>query len=306
MRPVTVPPVGFVGMGEVVRVFGRGMRRHHPDRELLSYGCGHHRPPYDPEYRAQAAAAGFDLVSSLRELCRRADTIVSAVVADRAVAIGLDIADAIRAGTLVVDVNASSPEDKRVVARSIEAAGGRYVDASIMGSVPTLGLSVPMFCSGSGARELGGRDLGFTDVTVVSERAGDAALVKYLRSVIMKGLESVLVEALVPAEANGIYDLVLESVLQTIREDGGPVMINALICSESLHAARRAEEMRKVASVLEGEGLPADMTRATIGHLVRVAPLPLDRSRHARDWDAHGVIRDLLAQLSPASVAQTT
>ncbi len=74
----------------------------------------------------------------------------------------------------------------------------------MLGPVPALGLGTPVLASGPGAQ-------GFADVfgplgmpvEVVSDRPGDAATRKLLRSVFVKGLAASALESLRAAEAAG-------------------------------------------------------------------------------------------------------
>src|SRR4029453_6960741 len=89
--------------------------------------------------------------------------IFSAVTAEQT----LDAARSLAARSLkhawVVDLNSAAPQTKVECAALVAAAGGSYVEAAVMTSVPPHGMRVPMLLGGAHATEaarlLG--DLGF-------------------------------------------------------------------------------------------------------------------------------------------------
>ena len=92
------------------------------------------------------------------------------------------------------------PVDKRPGSQASGPARGRqggFVDVALMTPVPGRGLRTPSFASGPGAERYAAamRPLG-VPVEVVGERAGDASTRKLLRSVTMKGLAALVIEAL--------------------------------------------------------------------------------------------------------------
>ena len=57
-------------------------------------------------------------------------------------------ADGLRHAPFFLDVNSVSPGTKQEAAPSVEAAGGRYVEAAVMTSVPPHGIRSPMLLGG--------------------------------------------------------------------------------------------------------------------------------------------------------------
>jgi 3-hydroxyisobutyrate dehydrogenase-like beta-hydroxyacid dehydrogenase len=113
----------------------------------------------------------------------------------------------LRPGAVYADLNTASPELKREVARLVASVGVRFADVALLGPVPARGLGTPALASGTGARAFADTfsPLGMP-VDVISERAGDAAALKLLRSVFMKGLAASAIESLRAAEAAGQAD----------------------------------------------------------------------------------------------------
>lgn len=104
--------------------------------------------------------------------------------------------------------------------------------------------------------------LGF-DMTVASDRVGAASAIKMCRSVVLKGLESLLVESFTSARAYGVEDRVLASLKETFPTLDWEVLGSYLFSRSALHGARRAEEMREVAVTVREAGLEPWMASAT-------------------------------------------
>jgi hypothetical protein len=111
----------------------------------------------------------------------------------------------------VIDVNASTPRAKRLVAEAVAANGGAYVDANLMGAVSIYGAAVPLYSSGDGAAAFAEV---FTPLGFTIELAGTAAAVKMLRSVVTKGKEALIVEALTAASMAGVRTEALRGICE--------------------------------------------------------------------------------------------
>ena len=117
-----------------------------------------------------------------------------------------------------------------------------------MTTVPQYGIKVPMLLGGRDAAALQSllAPLGFT-MQIAAERVGVASAIKMCRSVMIKGLESLLVESLTSARAYGVEDRVLASLHETFPELDWEEVASYMVSRTALHGKRRAEEMREVA-----------------------------------------------------------
>src|SRR5690606_22215176 len=145
-----------------------------------------------------------------------ADFIVSAVTASQAVPVAQACAPAVRSGAYFLDFNSASPGAKQRAAALIDAAGGRYVEGAVMTSIPPYRIRVPLLLGGASAAELAPllSALGF-DAKVASERLGVASATKMCRSVMIKGLEAMVIESFTAARAYGVEDAVIASLYET-------------------------------------------------------------------------------------------
>ncbi len=118
--------------------------------------------------------------------------------------------------------------------------------------MPARGLGTPALASGTGAQAFADAlgPLGMP-VEVVSEQAGDAATLKLLRSVFMKGLAASALESVAAAEAAGHADWLKEEIAAVI----GRPLLDRLLEGSHAHAARRVDEMESAAGLLRELGV---------------------------------------------------
>jgi 3-hydroxyisobutyrate dehydrogenase-like beta-hydroxyacid dehydrogenase len=106
-------------------------------------------------------------------------------------------------------------------------------------------------------------------VTVVSEDAGDAAALKLVRSVFMKGLAAAVVESMQAAEAIG-HPTWLAAEIETMI--GRPCFERALEGSRA-HAVRRVDEMEAACELLVELGVKPRIAAASAAQLADLANL---------------------------------
>lgn len=273
--------VAFVGFGEAAQCFASHLAAQ-TGAPIVAFCQGKtNAPPYSQAFLAVAARCGVTLVERLDDLSE-ADVIFSAVVVAVATEMGEAIARIVRPGCLVVDINAATPRTKKRVAEVVEARGGVFADANLMGSVDLCGAAVPLYTSGSGAERFAEmfRPFGFR-IEVAGCEAGTAAAVKMLRSVVTKGMEALLVEALTAATLAGVRRETMRGLCQSMDATTFSKFLDMCVRSDVLHAERRAAEMDGVAAGLRELGFDPLMTSATAERLRVSARLEL-REEFAR------------------------
>jgi 3-hydroxyisobutyrate dehydrogenase-like beta-hydroxyacid dehydrogenase len=264
--------IGLVGYGEVGRILAEDLRaRAAPALSAYDIKLG---GALETPLREHADRFGVKLAASHRELASDADLVVSAVTASQAVPVAEACAPALRKDAFFLDLNSASPGAKRRAARLVEAARGRYVEAAVMTAISPYRIRVPMLLGGPHAATLAPllNAAGF-DAKVASDAVGKASATKMCRSVIVKGLEAMLVEAFTAARAHGVENEVLASLAETFPgidwEKQGAYVFERVI----RHGRRRAEEMHEVAETVREVGLEPWSARATAHRQAWVADL---------------------------------
>ena len=190
--------------------------------------------------------------------------MISAVTAAQTGAAASSVAPHLAARAWYFDLNSCSPAAKTSAGAVIANAGGRFVEAAIMSPIHPGGAASPILIGGPHAKDFQSLALalGFTRTRVLSEKLGAASAAKMCRSVIVKGLEALVLESLLAARRHGVENEVLES-LQALKVDDWRHSARYMASRALLHGARRAEEMREVARTIGEAGLAPHMSSAS-------------------------------------------
>lgn len=132
-----------------------------------------------------------------------------------------------------------------------------------MTSVPPYGMAVPMLLGGSHAEKLADqlRPLGL-NVTPVSKKIGVASATKMSRSIMIKGLEALVIESYSTARKFGVEEAMIATLEETFPsidwQKQGAYFFSRVV----QHGKRRAEEMRESANTVKEAGFSPMMAAA--------------------------------------------
>ena len=206
--------------------------------------------------REHALVQGVTLSESPADAVRSAEIVVSAVTASQTVAAALACAAALPPRCFFLDLNSASPAAKLTAASHVANGGGRYVEAAVMASVPPYRLAVPILLGGPDAAALEPvlRSLGLS-ARVASAKLGVASATKMCRSVVIKGLEAMLIESLSAARHYGVEEAVLASLRETFPGIEWERQAAYFFQRVIEHGRRRSEEMHEAAATIKDAGL---------------------------------------------------
>jgi len=266
--------IGLVGYGEVGKIFGAGLKAQPGVAAMAAWDLKFAAPATQAAETRHAAQAGIAAQPSMAALCAASDLIISAVTASNTLAVAQEAAHHLRPGALFLDLNSASPGTKQRAAAAIDGAGAHYVEAGVMTSVPPHGIKVPMLLGGAKAPELARQLQAWgMDAKVVSDRLGVASAIKMCRSVMIKGLEALVIESYATARAYGVEDHVLPTLSETFPgidwQKQGAYFFSRVV----QHGKRRAEEMREAANTVREAGFDPFMATATADKQQWVADL---------------------------------
>jgi 3-hydroxyisobutyrate dehydrogenase-like beta-hydroxyacid dehydrogenase len=234
----------------------------------------------------------------MTQVAAEADLIVSIVVPSAAEKIAAEVAGALkqarRKDALYLDANAISPMTAESASRAIAAAGGAFVDGCIIGSAAKLARAA-VYVSGPRAEDvLALKDAGL-HVEALGGDVGQASAFKIVYAGLTKGLQALLTELLLGARK---FDLLLP-IMKRYEESFPGLLdkVGASIAALTLHAGRRAEEMRELNETYRHFGLEAVIAPATRRILEEIAALDLAEPSEsgAREGDLHQAL-ELFAQ----------
>ena len=277
--------IGLVGYGEVGKIFSTGLKGKPGVTSVAAWDLKFGNPALRAVQQDHAHAAGIVATPSLQALCESCDFIISAVTASNTLAVAKEAAPFMRPGAAFLDLNSASPGTKQSAAAFIDGAGARYVEAGVMTSVPPYGIKVPILLGGASAGELASLLTSWgLDARAVSDRLGVASAIKMCRSIMIKGLEALVIESYTTAREHGVEDHVLSTLAETFPsidwQKQGAYFFSRVV----QHGKRRAEEMREAANTVKEAGFEPFMGRAIA-----------DKQQWIADRAADGVFNDVAA-----------
>jgi len=217
---------------------------------------------YDPE-PSRGAAGAPDIEAAVAA----SDVVLSVNSAAAAAGVAAAALPGLSGKTVYADLNTAAPALKREVAELVGEE--RFADVALLGPVPDRGLQTPVLASGGGASAFAAslRPLGMP-VEVVSAAAGDAAELKLLRSVFLKGLAAAAIESHAAAVAAGHAEWLEGEIAGVI----GRPLLERLLGGSARHAARRVDEMEAATALLLELGVEPRIARASAELLAGLVP----------------------------------
>jgi 3-hydroxyisobutyrate dehydrogenase-like beta-hydroxyacid dehydrogenase len=254
--------IAFVGYGEVGQLFSRQLLAK-PGVRIAAYDILFDDPAKGPELRRRAAESGVRAAASTDEACGGADIVISAVTADSAVRAAEQAAAHLTSAQIYVDLNSVSPATKQRVAELVRQGGASFVEFAVMAPVSGPGIEVPILSGGQKAQEVSTRlnQLGMK-ITPVSTEIGTASASKLCRSIVIKGMEALMVDFTLASERAGVMPAVLESLKASYPGMDWENVAKVMLSRVRQHGVRRAAEMREASRMIAELGLDGSLASA--------------------------------------------
>ena len=252
--------IAFIGFGEVGQLFTRQLANR-PDLSLAAWDVQFDGP--DSAALKARAAEGVTTARDVGDACRGAAVVISAVTADSAVEAARQAAPHLRPGQLYVDLNSVSPTTKTRIAEALAPSGCDFVEFAVMAPVAQPGIAVPILAGGPRAGEIAGlmNPLGMA-ITAVSDEIGVASATKLCRSIVIKGMEALMVDLGLIGARTGVLEAVLASLTASYPGMDWARVLEVMPGRVRQHGVRRAAEMREVARMLEENGFDGGLAEA--------------------------------------------
>jgi 3-hydroxyisobutyrate dehydrogenase-like beta-hydroxyacid dehydrogenase len=253
--------IALVGFGEVGRTLARDLIAL-GYTDLVAYDIACASLNSGPSRAAKALGV---TASATPDVLAGRGTVICAVTAAQTEIAAKTVAAYLDPTAYYVDCNSAAPATKQAAARIIEGGGGRYVEAAVMTVIGPKGLQTPMLLGGPRAAQFLVDHVQFgLDAKVYAEAIGQASSVKMCRSVIIKGIEGIMMECLLTARHYGVEGDVLASLQDMFPGQDWTTLSGHMIRRSLQHGTRRAEEMREVAKTVEDAGITPHMTRGAV------------------------------------------
>jgi 3-hydroxyisobutyrate dehydrogenase-like beta-hydroxyacid dehydrogenase len=228
-----------------------------------------------PRTVERARSAGAERVESLDELVAEAGVVVSIVPPGAASDVAGQLAAGIRSvgsSPIVVDANAVSPMTAEAIARTLQAAGARFVDGDVIGGPPASGKrATRLYLSGDDAEHVASiMSCPELRAVALSGPAMGASSLKMAYAAWSKGSAALALTAWALARSLGV-----ERALLAEWEESQPQLRQ--LCENAARGAGRAwrfvAEMDQIGSTLDSVHLPTGAAEGAVGVYQRLAPL---------------------------------
>jgi 3-hydroxyisobutyrate dehydrogenase-like beta-hydroxyacid dehydrogenase len=133
----------------------------------------------------------------------------------------------------------------------VAAVGAEFVEGAVMAPVAGPGIAVPILAGGREAAATAERlnALGM-NVTPVATEIGRASATKLCRSIMVKGIEALILDCAEAAREHGVEEDVWSSLAATFPGIDWPALAVTMAERVRRHGVRRAEEMREAGVML--------------------------------------------------------
>ncbi len=261
MQTANTLQIAFIGFGEVGQTFARDLLTR-PDIAVSAYDIVFAQSGGD-RLRRRAAALGVREAATGAEAAAGARIVISAVTASSAEAVAAEAARFLRPGQIFLDINSAAPTTKQRAARHVEAAGAHYVEGAVMAPVLQPGLAVPILAGGSMAHEAARiMNAAGMNLTPVAAEHGRASAMKLCRSIVIKGLEALMVDCAAASEKWDVKDEVFASLAGTFPAIDWHALSENMRERVATHGVRRSAEMREAGEMLAAIGMSPDLANA--------------------------------------------
>lgn len=258
--------LALIGFGEAAQAFLLGWRQKQPDLtarvfdiKTLSDAAGV-RDAKLAEYDAQNVTG----CKSAQEAVEGARIVVSLVTADQAHTAASSTAPYLSQGALFFDGNSCAPGTKGRSAGLVGDGAGLYVDMAVMAPVhPKLHKTPILLCgpnADAGLAALDGLDMA---AKIVEGDVGRASSIKMVRSIMVKGMEALVLECVLAGRRAGVGETVMDSLEVSYPGFGFKKRAAYMMERALTHGPRRAAEMEEVAITVQDLGFAGAMSSST-------------------------------------------
>ena len=209
-------------------------------------------------------AMGARVAASAADAAQGADIVISAVTAASSLEAARSVAPHLTGNPYFLDVNSVSPGRKQETAKLL-GAKARYVDVAILAPIHPARHKTPLLLSGPHAETVLPLLIDELEMrgSIAGDAVGQAAGLKMIRSVMIKGIEALTLECFLAAKRAGIVDEVAASLKNNYPTLDWNKVIEYNIERMASHGVRRADEMDQVVETLKELGIDPLMASAT-------------------------------------------
>jgi 3-hydroxyisobutyrate dehydrogenase-like beta-hydroxyacid dehydrogenase len=256
------PRLCFIGFGEAGQAIASGLR----DTGIETIAAWDILFPAAEGGKLKQAGEtmGARVASSAADAARGADIIISAVTAASSLDAAKSVEPHLSGNPYFLDINSVSPGRKKDTEKVL-GAKARYVDVAILAPIHPARHQTPVLLAGPYAETVMPLLIDELEMrgAIAGDEVGQAAGLKMIRSVMIKGIEALTLECFLAARRAGIVDEVAASLKNNYPTLDWNKVMEYNIERMASHGVRRADEMDQVVETLKELGLDPLMAAAT-------------------------------------------
>lgn len=253
--------VTIIGFGEAGPVFGRQLRA--VGMTVTAWDKRQDDASTAERQIAKTESLGITPGTSMMHAVSSADLIVSTVTASQALIAAEEAVDYLSAQCQWLDLNSVSPSTKHAIHDVVSTKGVLFTEGVAMDTVPSKGAQVPILLCGPESQSLSLLlNKAGLNTRSVSQSLGAASTTKLLRSILIKGMEALFAESMEAAGKVGMHNEVIESLQATYPGIDWQEAAGYQLSRATLHATRRASEMREAEKLVRQLGVEPIMASA--------------------------------------------
>lgn len=253
--------ITIIGFGEAGPVFGK----HLVDKGMTvtAWDKLQENSATSKQQIEKTQALGITPADSMHDAVSSANLVISTVTASQALAAAQQAADGLPSDCHWLDLNSVSPATKQAIYNEVSERHVLFTEGVAMDTVPAKGAQVPILLCGPESEQIS-QLLNDADLNTrsVSPELGAASTTKLLRSILIKGMEALFAESMEAAGKVGMQDEVIASLQATYPGLDWQQTAGYQLSRATLHATRRASEMREAQALVQQLGISPIMTAA--------------------------------------------
>lgn len=256
------PRLCFIGFGEAGQAFAAGLRG--AGVTTMAAWDILFPQPEGARLRAAGEEIGVRLGTSAADAITGSDIVIAAVTAASSLEAAQQAKPHLEPEQFYLDINSVSPGRKQATDRHL-AGNARYVDVAVMAPVHPARHQTPVLLAGPHAEAIQSvmQELGMKP-SVAGPEIGQAAAIKMVRSVMIKGMEALTAECFLAATRAGVEPQIIASLSKSFPTLDWPKIVAYNLERMANHGTRRAAEMEEVADTLRELGIDPHMATATV------------------------------------------
>ncbi len=273
------PRLCFIGFGEAGQAFASGLRT----AGVTTMAAWDILFPQaqGAKLRAAGGELGVRLGTSAADAIRGADIVIAAVTAASSLEAAQQAKPHLGVEQLYLDINSVSPGRKQATEQHLDGSA-RYVDVAVMAPVHPAKHQTPVLLAGPHAEATLSimQELGMKP-SIAGPEIGQAAAIKMVRSVMIKGMEALTAECFLAAARAGVEEQVIASLSKSFPTLDWTKIIEYNFERMASHGTRRAAEMEEVADTLRELGVEPHMATATVARQRQMGQLGKEQTVRA-------------------------